>query len=143
MRAMVLFVLLLASSLVPLPATACTCMRPPFLSALGAADVVADIRVLEVRADQGPLSGRQAMLYRIERIFKGPPDLEEGSEVWVSHHTCTSMPYPSTEVGGRRIWFMSREGGRLSHDYCSTSLDSAGPLPLVLLQARARWLASR
>ncbi len=122
---------------------ACSCMRLSILEALGAADVVADIRVLEVREDRGPWLGGQAMLYRIERIFKGPPDLEEGSEVWVFHQTCNSMPYPSTEIGGRRIWFMSRTGGRLSHHYCSTSLDSAGPLPLVLLQARARWMAGR
>lgn len=118
-------------------------MRPSLAEALGSADVVADIRVLEVRTTLDPRSPGHAMLYRIERVFKGPPTLQEGAVVWVFHQTCTSMPYEANEVGGRRIWFMSMVGGRLTHHYCSTSIDSMWPVPQLLLQARARWLASR
>lgn len=125
------------------PARACSCSRPSLRTALEGADFVADVRVLEVRAlGDGMMSG-QALLYRVERIYKAPATIAEGDEIWVYHQTCNSSGYTAREVGGRRIWFMNTRRGVLGHHFCSTSLDSYAAVPHVLLESRAHWLESR
>lgn len=125
-------------------AHACSCRRNSVRSALESADFVADLRVLQVRPlDEGAMFPGQYLLYRVERVYKGPATLAEGDEIWIYHQTCNSSGYDAAQVGGRRIWFMDARRGVPQHHYCSTSLDSYLPVPHVLLESRARWLESQ
>lgn len=85
----------------------------------------------------------QRLRVRIVRVFKGPPGIDEGQELWIGYQRCNSVAVDRRAVGQRSISFLGAWRGLLTTGYCGLSLDAWSPLPLVLVQAREEWLRSR
>jgi hypothetical protein len=137
--ALLLALLALASAFASTPVQACSCRVPSLREALLRADVVAEVRLLEVGpADPEDDFEVQALRVRLERVFKGPPSLSDGEERWVGHPRCNSHPARRRSVGRRWVQFFSVRYGRLVAGHCSRRLSAWAPLPRALLELRER-----
>lgn len=140
-----MFALLTALALgAPSSAEACTCTTPSVREALWEATVVAEMQIVDVEPspDDADLS-IQRLRVRVVRVFKGPPGIDDGEELWIGYQRCNSVAVDRRAVGQRSIYFLGGWRGLLTTGYCGLSLDAWRPLPLVLVQAREEWLRSR
>lgn len=139
-----LVTLLCVGALVGEPvARACSCAEWSYGEALAHADFVAEVQVLDVAKPIDSVHLGQPIRVRIVRVFKGPRGLNDGDELTLLHHTCTSEPYGRDAVGSRFIGFFGIARGRVRFHVCSSIASAWEPLPVELRRARARWLESR
>jgi len=105
---------------------------------------VAEMQIIDVEPspEDADLS-IQRLRVRVVRVFKGPPGINEGEELWIGYQRCNSLAVDRRAVGQRSIYFLGAWRGLLTTGYCGLSLDAWRPLPLVLVQAREEWLRSR
>lgn len=127
----------------PVVARACSCAEWSYEEALARADLVAEVQILDVAEPIDSDRLGQPIRVRIVRTFKGPRSLNDGDELTLLHHTCTSEPYDRDAVGGRFIGFFDVDRGRVRFHFCSTTANAWAPLPVELRRARTRWLESR
>lgn len=126
-------------------AEACTCRRQTDREALARATLVAEAELVDVEpVDDDHDVFVQRLRYRLVRIFTAPEGFEDGDEVWIDDIGCNSVPYDRGSIGGRAIFFFGgNDPRRLTHGYCAHGRSASELVPLVLLQARDRWLARR
>jgi hypothetical protein len=127
----------------PVVAHACSCAEWSYDEALAHADLVAEVQILDVAEPIDSSRLGQPIRVRIVRTFEAPRGLNDGDELTVLHHTCTSEPYDRDAVGERFVGFFWVERGRMRFHVCSTTASAWAPLPVELRRARARWLESR
>lgn len=94
--------------LAPTPtADACSCGQTSQRAAFAAADVVAEVMLLRVEPlASDSYSADQMLLYRFVRVYKGPPEVQDGDERWLRYMHCNTSNGAPADSGTRLIAYL-------------------------------------